>query len=88
MNPSSLSQAASSQGRAAGRLRGAIEGKAEALCVERQACIESIEERHPTLLPKARYAIEDCEDNARLCDWMVKAPELDAPAFPRLLGIG
>ena len=71
-----------------GRLRGAIEAKGEALSVEPQACIEAIQKRHPTLLPKARCAIEACEDHARLCDWMVKAPELDAPAFGRHLGIG
>jgi predicted transposase YdaD len=79
MIQSSVWQAAWSEGKA--------EGKAEGLRAERQTCIALIKNRHPTLLARAVPAVEACDDHAILCDWILKAPDLDSAAFARLLGI-
>ena len=60
------------------------EGRVEGL---REACVEWIEKRHPALLPRALPAIEACQDQAMLRDWIRKTADLDTPAFARLLGI-
>ena len=80
MIQSSVWQAAWSEGKAEGRR----EGKTEGL---RQTCIALIRKRHPTLLAKAAPAVEACDDHEVLCDWILKAADLDSAAFARLLGI-
>jgi hypothetical protein len=63
------------------------ESRDEALRCERKACIESIEKRHPALLPKALPAIEACQDHALLCEWILEAANLDTVAFSARLGL-
>jgi len=63
------------------------ESRDEALRCERKACIDSVRVRHPTLLPAALPAIEACQDHVVLCDWILKAADLDTVAFSALLGL-
>ena len=80
MIQSSVWQAAWSEGKA--------EGKAEGILAEQRAlCLELIKLHHPGLSAKAAAAVQACSEPAALRTWILRATQLDTPAFARLLGI-
>jgi predicted transposase YdaD len=85
MIQSSVWQAAWSEGKAEGKAEGRVEG---ILAEQRTLCLELIKLHHPGLSAKAAAAVQACSEPAALRTWILKATQLDDPAFARLLGIG
>jgi hypothetical protein len=74
------------KGVAEGRAKGVAEGKAEGeLAALVQVCLDVARNYHPAVVRSVGPKIRGCADRARLHEWILQGPRLDAAAFVDLV---